>query len=313
MKSSLTPYVYPSAASAAKYLCTVAEYIEARKRTDVALTALLYETLRRQIQEIAWGSRDFDSIRAEVLRNISEMENNRFFNFAKELQATWDQYTTPKKPKPIVTAPKPAKKGQGTCFAVSPEGHIMTANHVVDGANSYTVRFVGDSTKYDAKLINSAKASDLALLQIDQPTPNWLAFKSMKKVNVGTPIFTMGFPAASLQGTEPKFTDGTVSSKSGIKGDSTFFQMSIPIQPGNSGGPVLTNDGEVVGVVTSTAAVEFYYKNIGTMPQNVNWAVKSDYAMLLVDQPDKKNKIPNREKAISISNKAICFIEVTTK
>ena len=79
-----------------------------------------------------------------------------------------------------------------------------------------------------------------------------------------------------------KYTDGSISSLSGIQGDATFFQISVPIQPGNSGGPLVNQEGNVVGIVTATAAVEAFYQATGSMPQNVNWAVKGAYASLLL-------------------------------
>jgi S1-C subfamily serine protease len=74
-----------------------------------------------------------------------------------------------------------------------------------------------------------------------------------------------------------------VSALSGIQDDASYFQMSVPILPGNSGGPVVNMHGEVVGIVTSTAVVEAFYALSGSLPQNVNWAPKSDYVRLMFD------------------------------
>ena len=72
-----------------------------------------------------------------------------------------------------------------------------------------------------------------------------------------------------------------INSLSGIQGDATFFQISAPIQPGNSGGPLIDRHGNVIGIVTATATVSAFLRETGTLPQNVNWAVKADYATLL--------------------------------
>ena len=102
----------------------------------------------------------------------------------------------------------------------------------------------------------------------------------------GTHVFS------HILGKEVKYTDGSISSLSGLQGDATFFQINVPIQPGNSGGPLVNADGDVVGVVTATAAVEAFYKSVGAMPQNVNWAVKGAYASLLLPPTMEMNERP---------------------
>ena len=81
-----------------------------------------------------------------------------------------------------------------------------------------------------------------------------------------------------------------MSSLSGLQGDATFFQISVPIQPGHSGGPLVNEDGNVVGIVTATAAVEAFYQATGSMPQNINWAVKGPYASLLLPPGLQRSK-----------------------
>jgi len=85
-------------------------------------------------------------------------------------------------------------------------------------------------------------------------------------------VFTVGYPVTDILGEELKFTDGVISSLSGVGDDAAFVQITVPLQPGNSGGPLVNNAGEVVGVVTSTAAVANFVRTVGTLPQNINWA-----------------------------------------
>jgi S1-C subfamily serine protease len=180
----------------------------------------------------------------------------------------------------------------GTGFAVSPTGHILTANHVVEGSSSIKVKFEGSDITYEARFLQSSKSNDLALLSIEKQAPKWRFMAPTKKSGVGAPIFTLGYPATLILGAEPKFTDGsTVSALSGVGGEASFFQMSVAIQPGNSGGPVVNNDGIFVGVVTSTAAIKSFNSYTGTLPQNVNWGIKSDYAIVLFDQPEKSYSV----------------------
>ena len=120
----------------------------------------------------------------------------------------------------------------------------------------------------------------------------------------------MGFPVSSVLGQEAKYTEGVVSSLSGIKGASSFLQITVPIQPGNSGGPLVNERGEVVGIITSTAAILPFIKESGTLPQNINWAVKADYLRPLIELPKAEQKEFSREQLIEHVKKSTFFIEV---
>ena len=93
--------------------------------------------------------------------------------------------------------------------------------------------------------------------------------------------------ALSLMGTEIKFTDGKISSKTGIQGDITTYQISVPIQPGNSGGPLFDYDGNLIGITSSGVNREL------DITENVNYAIKSSYLKNLVDVLDYKLSLPN--------------------
>ena len=99
----------------------------------------------------------------------------------------------------------------------------------------------------------------------------------------GQEVFTLGYPLIQLQGQEQKATFGRVNALSGLQGNPRFIQMDVPIQPGNSGGPLIDRSGEVLAVVTSMLHQQTTYQMTGVIPQNVNYAVKSDYAWKLVD------------------------------
>ncbi len=211
--------------------------------------------------------------------------------------------------------PPPGKKivpeirtATGTCFAVHQNGILLTAYHVVKDAKSIRVRLT-DGTVKKAKLETFTARNDLAIIRIDFHTPHFLLLAPPRSVHVGDRVFTMGYPAAKLLGQEPKFTDGSISSLSGVGGEASLLQISVPVQPGNSGGPLVNERGEVVGVVTSTAAVQAFLSATGTLPQNVNWAVKADYARTMFNAPKMKSLAATRSHAIEWVRRAICMVE----
>ena len=106
-----------------------------------------------------------------------------------------------------------------------------------------------------------------------------LAFSPKRTAAMGEDVFTMGFPNPELQGMNPKLTKGSINSLTGLKDDLRLYQVSVPVQPGNSGGPLL--DAETAFGIS------------GSLPQNVNYAVKSTYAQTLLDTlPDVVKKLP---------------------
>ncbi len=200
--------------------------------------------------------------------------------------------------------------GSGTCFAVAPDGAILTAHHVVDRANKITVQFVG-SDAIPAHLERDDPEHDLALLRVARPTPHWLPLAPPHSARLGEAVFTLGFPVTDMLGEDPKYTDGAISSLSGLEGRVSELQISVPIQPGSSGGPLVDPDGRVVGIVTSMAENDEFKRESGTMPQNVNWAVKSELAELLFEPPPPRSAPPRgRDAVVERVRRAVCLVEV---
>lgn len=174
---------------------------------------------------------------------------------------------------------------QGTGWVIAP-GLVATNHHVVEGSSDITLVAL-DGASMRASLVASDAANDVALLRAAEPdrlaTPIPLADQPVK---VGAAVFTIGFPLAQALGTEPKLTDGTVSAASGIDGDPRKYQISVPIQPGNSGGPLLNMQGEAVGITSSSLGEAEVIRTSGAIPQNINYAIKLPYLEALLDGVD---------------------------
>ena len=97
----------------------------------------------------------------------------------------------------------------------------------------------------------------------------------------GEKVFTIGYPASSVLGERPKYTEGVISAVTGIRDDPTVFQITVPIQPGNSGGPLFNQRGEVIGITTASLSLRAA-EVLGAIPQNINYALKSSFVKNLL-------------------------------
>jgi len=186
-------------------------------------------------------------------------------------------------------------KGSGTGFFITADGYLLTAYHVVGDAAAVQV-LVGDGLK-PAKVVRADGANDIALLKVEGAGFAALAVQSSRGVKVGQDVFTLGFPNIQIQGTEAKYTQGNISSLSGMGDDPRLFQISAAIQPGNSGGPLLDGDGQVVGVVVSKLDEIAMAKETGSLPQNVNYALKSSFVLSFLESlPELNGKLAEPKK-----------------
>jgi S1-C subfamily serine protease len=170
----------------------------------------------------------------------------------------------------------------GTGFFVNNDGTIVTCAHVVAGANKLAVNING--TRYDARVISANESTDLAIIKIDYASDNYFSLSELEREDVGNKVSVLGYPLSHVLGTEVRFTDGLISAKTGINSNPTYFQMSVPVQPGNSGGPIFNERFQVVGVASSRLSDMATLQQTGTVPQNVNFGVKSEYVKLLGSQ-----------------------------
>lgn len=177
----------------------------------------------------------------------------------------------------------------GTGFFVTNTGYIVTNQHVV--GDESTVKFLNSEGKvFRARVVARDPANDLALLKGETSKSSGIPMKSTLDVEKGDTVFTLGFPNPSLQGFESKYTSGEISSFSGLGDATNVLQITTPLQPGNSGGPLIDSTGNVVGVVVARINALAVLREEKYLPENVNFAVKSDHVFALL------KKIPKSER-----------------
>jgi S1-C subfamily serine protease len=179
----------------------------------------------------------------------------------------------------------------GTGFFITKNGIIATNYHVIE--NSKNISVIYNKKKYNAILLLNDKINDLALIKIeDKSFTNveklYYNFK-VKNYEIGTSVMTLGFPLSSFLGENIKFADGKISGKYGIDNDVTNYQISVPIQPGNSGGPLFDFDGNLVGMTSST------FRRDLDITENVNYAIKINYINNLLENLDIKIELPKHD------------------
>jgi S1-C subfamily serine protease len=114
---------------------------------------------------------------------------------------------------------------------------------------------------------------------------------------LGEDVYAIGYPLTDILGEAIRVTNGSISALQGIEADPRYYQVSIPIQPGNSGGPVLNDHGEVVGVITAQLNAIGVARQTGSLPQNVNFAAKIGYVIPLIPAERRST----RETSLAIS------------
>jgi S1-C subfamily serine protease len=213
----------------------------------------------------------------------------------------------------VSVKPKHSPKGSGSGAVVSVDGHVVTAAHVLKGA-SY-VEVVTSTGTLPAIVLNVDEANDLALLKVEQAFATHIRLGRSSDVRLGQTVSTIGFPNIGIQGHSPKVTQGMVSGENGIQNDIRMWQISVPIQPGNSGGPLLDEKGRLIGVVVATLSLRAI-QITGSVPQNVNYAIKGAYLepMLgfhkLKPSKDEAEQVPSFQDMVAEAQKSAVLVLV---
>ncbi|MFV1997491.1 MAG: S1C family serine protease [Acidiferrobacterales bacterium] len=183
----------------------------------------------------------------------------------------------------------------GTGWPIA-EGLIVTNNHVISGRNDITL-IRTDNSRISARILEVDIENDLALLQVDDidALPPALMIAE-KPAMLGTKVFTIGYPHPKIMGSQPKLTDGIVSALSGLLDDKRTYQITVALQSGNSGGPLINMQGKVIGVVTSKLSAVKVFRWTGDLPQNVNYAMKSDLLLDFIERLEERDLVLDEVK-----------------
>ncbi len=183
------------------------------------------------------------------------------------------------KPPPLAPGERAARRAvsSGTGFVVATR-RIMTNHHVIEGCAEVAAR-LPDGREVPTRVLASEATRDLALLSTEADAGPILPFRSAGTYRRGEGVVTYGFPLAGLLSSGPTLTTGEVSALAGLADNQRHLQISAPVQPGNSGGPLLDMRGQVIGVVVSKLNAGQIARQTGDIPQNVNFAVKHTEAL----------------------------------
>ncbi len=179
--------------------------------------------------------------------------------------------------KGVVGSAKPPSGGSssGSGIVISRDGYILTNEHVVRQCDAYEV-IDGRNRILKAALEIADNTRDLALLTVREKFPAAAPLRKIITPQLGENITVVGYPLVAVLGTQPSVGFGHVSSTVGVRDDPLQMQISVPVQRGNSGGPVLDQAGNVIGIVVSKLDALKLAQRTGDLPQNVNFAIKGE-------------------------------------
>lgn len=211
------------------------------------------------------------------------------------------------------------QKSSGSGFFLTTDGVIATNTHVVENAQSIKIQISNEigNFEYNAKVLLTDSKNDVALLKIEDENFKGLSdipYSLIEKAEIGEKAFTIGYPLNDVMGTNYKVTDGIVSSVSGINDDMRYYQISVPLQPGNSGGPLFNRKGDIIGITSA----RLNSKAVGTEVENVNYAIKISYLLNLYNMLPNSKRIKTSsstgsyelQEQVKVLKNYVCLIKV---
>lgn len=208
--------------------------------------------------------------------------------------------------------------GFGSGFFVTTNGYLVTNYHVVKNGDKYSAST--DKGDLSLSLIGYDDQTDLALMKAEGYF-HALSLSKKPTEKLGSSVFAVGFPMPEDQGYSPKVTKGVISSIKGFKDNPREYQIDAAIQPGNSGGPICNERGEVIAVVVAKLSDTYFLINEGTVPQNVNYGIKKIYLEAFLANYEKcaeelsvsEGKVIDFQETVEQTSKACALIKVYKK
>jgi S1-C subfamily serine protease len=285
MQIEIGGVAYPRYEDAAKWYLRAAEGGDWYSQYDIGRA---YESglgvVRDRVEALKWyylsasHGRELAKLAADKLESIlarnqiAEAEF-RAKSFTARKRETGDSHSSS-------SLTKRTPSSSGSAFFITEDGFLVTNEHVVRDAAQ--VRLVTSAGLISARVVKVDRANDLALLKAEGKFAA-LPVAASRAVKLGGTVATVGFPNIGLQGFAPKLAKGEIASLSGASDDSRYFQISVPVQPGNSGGALVDERGNVVGVVSAKLSARAALATSGALPENVNYAVKSGYLLTFLE------------------------------
>ena len=188
---------------------------------------------------------------------------------------------------------KVVSASSGTGFAVSSKGHVITNNHVINGCQNVKIHHKGQVI--NATVVTYDPKNDLALLKGDF-RPSTVFPLSNQKPELLQDIYVAGYPFGRKISTSVKVTKGIISSLTGIGNNFSNMQIDAALQPGNSGGPILDDRGNVVGVAVAKLDIKKILKDFGVIPEDTNFGIKTNVVRSLLESNNVDLPNPNQRK-----------------
>jgi hypothetical protein len=200
--------------------------------------------------------------------------SNWRFQYEKKLSPPVPVAKTPTQDDEIISA------SSGSGFAVSSDGYVITNHHVIDGCQKVVVHT--KEKDLTVRVITYDPQNDLALLKGDF-RPKTVFPLSNNRPELLQDIYVAGYPFGNKVSTSVKVTKGIISSLTGIGNNFSNIQIDAALQSGNSGGPILDDMGNVVGVAVSKLDAKYMFDNFGSIPENTNFGIKSNVVRSILD------------------------------
>jgi uncharacterized protein len=204
----------------------------------------------------------------------------------------------------------PKLRATGTGFYVARDGSLITNDHVVAACGE--MRISDGASGIPVKVVALDPDRDLALLRAPKPVDAFAVFRS-EKSRLGENIVVVGFPLTGLLSSEPIVTAGIVSALAGMRDNQRELQISAPIQPGNSGGPVFDASGHLAGIAVGTLDTVQLARAIGVVPENINFAIKAEEARQFLTAHGLTAATADRGKELSTAAIAEQAVKMTVR